>query len=373
MKIEFTLHDEPSSDAGGMGVTAGLTRVYRELGHEVELLCFGDLPSSLPWMAKTIAFPALVAARLRHAQLDVIDTAMGDAWILGLLRRRQRGRRPLLVCRSHGMSYLSDKANREEAARGNLELSWKYPLYWGNLRPRQDTAAMRAADLCLFLNEHERRVAIDELGVRAERTQVVDNGLPDGLIGRPLAPLASLGEELRIAHIGSYMSHKGIHYLATALETTFERHPHSRVTFFGTGGDGEAVLADFEPELRSRVDVVPSYQREQLPELLGGHAIVLSASLREGFPLGTLEAMACGLTPVVTDIPGPTQYVRDGENGLLAPVADAAALAAAVERLVADPELFERLRGAAHATAQEYSWERVGKQTLALYEEAIGR
>jgi glycosyltransferase involved in cell wall biosynthesis len=373
MRIEFTLHDEPGSDAGGMGVTSGLTRVYRERGHEVGLLCFADLPAGLPFLAKTIAFPGLVAARLRDAEVDVVDAATGDGWILGLLRRRQPRPRPLLVCRSHGMSYLADRANREEARRGNLELSWKYPLYWGGLRPRQDTAAMRSADLCLYLNEREREIAIAELGIAPGRARVVDNGLPAELLGRPLAPLPPLAEGPRIAHIGSYLPHKGTSHLVAALERVFAAHPRAAATLLGTGADRDAVLSDFQPAARDRVEVIPRYERAALPELLSGHAITVSASIREGFPLGTLEAMACGLVPVVTDIPGPTQYVRDGANGLLVPVADPAAMAAAIEHLIADPERFERLRGAAHATAQEYSWERVGRQTLALYEEAMGR
>lgn len=371
MRIEFTLHDEPGSDAGGMGVTSGLTRVYRELGHEVGLLCFADLPAGLPFMAKTIAFPGLVAARLRRADLDVVDAATGDGWILGLLRRRRRP--PLLVCRSHGMSYLADRANREEARRGNLELSWKYPLYWGGLRPRQDTAAMRSADLCLYLNEQEREVAIEELGVSPEKARIVDNGLPAELLGRELEPLAPLGEQLRIAHIGSYLPHKGTRHLAAALTLVLERHPQAAATLLGTGADRDSVHADFPPALRERVTVIPSYPRAELPALLAGHAVAASASIREGFPLGTIEAMACGLVPVVTDIPGPTQYVRDGGNGLLVPVADGPAMAAAIERLLAEPELFGRLRAAAHATAQRYSWERVGRETLALYEEGLGR
>lgn len=372
MRIEFTLHDEPGSDAGGMGVTSGLTRVYRELGHEVGLLCFADLPSGLPFMAKTIAFPGLVAARLRRADLDVVDAATGDGWILGLLRR-QPHKRPLLVCRSHGMSYLADKANREEERRGNLELSWKYPLYWGGLRPRQDTAAMRSADLCLYLNEQEREVAINELGIQPEKARTVDNGLPAELLGRELEPLPPLSEQLRIAHIGSYLPHKGTRHLAAALTLVLEQHPQAAATLLGTGADPGSVLADFPPALHERVTVIPSYPRTDLPALLAGHAVAASASIREGFPLGTIEAMACGLVPVVTDIPGPTQYVRDEANGLLIPVADGAAMAAAVNRLVAEAELFERLRQAAHATAQRYSWERVARETLGLYEEAMGR
>lgn len=369
MKIQFTLHDASSSDAGGMGVTAGLSEVYRGLGNEVDLLCFADLPDWMTHRVKSLAFPGLVAARLRHSRVDVIDAAIGDGWLLGRVRSRSPAS-PLLVCRSHGMAHLADQVARQEARRGVLVLSWKYPLYWGGLRLKQEAAALRSADLALFLNEQERTVAVEEIGVRPERARIVDNGLPPSLVGLPLPPSPSR-EEVKIAHIGSYLGHKGVHYLVAGMQRLFRAQPALTVTLLGTAKAPDVVLADFEPEFRDRVRVVPSYRRDELASLLAGHSIAVSASLREGFPLGTLEAMACGLVPVISNIPGPTQYVADGRNGLVVPVADGAALAVAVERLIADPELFGRLRGAAHQTAQRYSWDQIGRRTLALYAEAI--
>jgi glycosyltransferase involved in cell wall biosynthesis len=372
VKIEFTLHDAPSSNAGGMGVTVGLSDVYRRLGNDVGLLCFADLPDWMTHRVKSIVFPGLVAKELRNAEVDVIDAAIGDGWLLA--RFRSGGRRtPLLVCRSHGMAHLADKVHREEAKRGALKLSWKYPLYWGGLRLTEEAMALRSADLCLFLNEQERTVAVDEIGVDPAKARVVDNGLPRSLIGLPLPPLPLSENGTRIAHIGSYLEHKGTRYLVVALQRLLEGQPDLSVTLLGTVKDREAVLAGFDGELRRRITVVPSFERDELASLLAGHTLVLSASLREGFPLGTLEAMACGLVPVVSNIPGPTQYVTDGRNGLVVPAADGAALAAGVERLIDDADLLERLRGAAHQTAQSYSWDRIGRGTLDLYAEAIDR
>src|ERR1700760_807595 len=132
MKVLFTLHDEVTPDAGGMGVTAGLARVYRELGHEVDSLNFGRLPRRLPFRAKALLFPEFGAYYMSRTDADVIDAANGDAWVFGHVRRRLKGgRRPLLVTRSHGIVPPADVARRAEAARGGIDLSWKYPLYWG--------------------------------------------------------------------------------------------------------------------------------------------------------------------------------------------------------------------------------------------------
>lgn len=370
MRVLFTLHDESKRDAGGMGVAVGLGEAYERLGHEVGYLSFSDLPGRLPFRLKALLFPFFVAARLRRADVDLVDAAVGDAWLWGTLRRHHQ---PLLVTRSHGLVQMADRARREEARRGGLELSWKYPLYWGGYRLWEVARSLRVADLCLLLNEEERDYALEELGLPPERVRVVDNGIPERLLGLPRPAPEPPGGAFRIAHVGSYLPLKGVRYVAAALAEVLEREPAAAVTFLGTGCPPERVLADFSPALRARIQVLPAYRREALPELLAGHAVVVSGTLKEGFPLGTLEAMACGLAAVVPATPGPLQYVRNGENGLVAPRADAGGLATALERLIADPALLARLREQAHATAQRYSWNRVARDTLALYEIALQR
>jgi glycosyltransferase involved in cell wall biosynthesis len=373
MKVLFTLHDEVTPDAGGMGVTAGLARVYRELGHEVESLSFGGLPRRLPFRAKALLFPEFAAWYMTRTDADVIDAANGDAWAFGHLRRRLRGaRRPLLVTRSHGIVHTADVARREEAARGGIELSWKYPLYWGGWKLKEVADSLRLADLCLFLNVDEYAYAIEHLGVAEDRARIVDNGIPEDLLGLPLN-LGAENDPVRIAHIGSYLPLKGVRYAAAALTEVLERHPEVSVSFLGPGCAPERVLADFPAGVHPRVAVVSKYRREELPDLLAGHAVVVSATLKEGFGLGILEGMACGLTTVTADASGPLQYVREEENGLVVPRADAAAIAAALERLIADPPLLRRLRESAHATAQRYSWKRIAPETLDLYAEALER
>jgi glycosyltransferase involved in cell wall biosynthesis len=92
-------------------------------------------------------------------------------------------------------------------------------------------------------------------------------------------------------------------------------------------------------------------------------------SYREGLPKSTLEAMACGLPVVTTDVPGCRETVHDGENGLLVPPRDATALAAALRRLIEDAPLRRRLgaRGRERAV-QEFSDDVVIAATLKVYD-----
>ncbi|HEY0191216.1 MAG TPA: glycosyltransferase, partial [Kofleriaceae bacterium] len=86
------------------------------------------------------------------------------------------------------------------------------------------------------------------------------------------------------------------------------------------------------------------------PALAAAHALVLP-SYREGTPRSVLEAMSLGRAVITTTAPGCRDTVIDGDSGLLVPVRDAAALAAAIQRLADDPALLARLAAAGQARA----------------------
>ena len=112
-------------------------------------------------------------------------------------------------------------------------------------------------------------------------------------------------------------------------------------------------------------------RREDMPTVLRqAHIACLPSFYGEGIPKSLLEAMACGLPIVTTDAPGCREVVTDADNGFLVPVRDAAALAAALEKLIRDPALRQRMgqRSRARALA-EFSQEQVIAETLQLYQE----
>jgi len=86
------------------------------------------------------------------------------------------------------------------------------------------------------------------------------------------------------------------------------------------------------------------------PDVRGAEFLVLSSD-HEGFPMVLIEALALGKTAVSTDCAtGPNEIIQHGQNGLLVPVDDVAALAAAMDRLHADTDLRTRLAAAAPAS-----------------------
>lgn len=107
--------------------------------------------------------------------------------------------------------------------------------------------------------------------------------------------------------------------------------------------------------------------------LAQAHIVCLPSQGGEGIPKSLLEAAACGRPIVTTDVPGCRDVVRHGDNGLLVPARQIAALAAALERLIADSELRQAMGAAGRERAvAEFSVEPIAAETLQLYAGLLG-
>ena len=99
---------------------------------------------------------------------------------------------------------------------------------------------------------------------------------------------------------------------------------------------------------------------------------VLPSTYGEGLPRALLEAAACGRPIVATDTPGCREVVRDGENGLLVPPRDVAALAEAIAALARDPVRRQAMGQAGRALVErEFAEPVITEQTLALYDAVL--
>ncbi|UXY14473.1 glycosyltransferase family 4 protein [Chitiniphilus purpureus] len=106
---------------------------------------------------------------------------------------------------------------------------------------------------------------------------------------------------------------------------------------------------------------------------LGQSTLVCLPSYREGLPKSLLEAASCARAIVTTDVPGCREVVEDGVNGLLVPVRSVRPLADAIERLLQDSALRQRMaeQGRQRVLAR-YAESIVVRQTLAIYQELGG-
>jgi glycosyltransferase involved in cell wall biosynthesis len=136
---------------------------------------------------------------------------------------------------------------------------------------------------------------------------------------------------------------------------------------FAIVGGGE-LRAELE-RLGEGLPVTFTGPRHDIPDLLASFDVFAFPSRFEGLCLAVIEAQAAGVPVVATPVGGVVETVLDGETGLLVPIDDAPALAAAIRRLLDDPELARRLAGEARRRVFErYSEARMVEETLRLYE-----
>jgi glycosyltransferase involved in cell wall biosynthesis len=130
-------------------------------------------------------------------------------------------------------------------------------------------------------------------------------------------------------------------------------------------GDGE-LRSELERTAGPNVRLLG--ERADVPELLASFDVFAFPSLFEGLCLAVIEAQAAGVPVVATPVGGIRETVVDGETGLVVPTRDAAALAAAIRRLLEDREAAQALAAEAKRRVRErFSAERMVEETLRVY------
>jgi O-antigen/teichoic acid export membrane protein len=185
-------------------------------------------------------------------------------------------------------------------------------------------------------------------------------------------PLAERDTAPRLLYLGRLKRYKRIELLLDVLEGV----PGAVLDIAGEGDHREALEAEIAARgLGDRV-VLHGHVSEELKASLYARAWVnLTASSAEGWCLTVMEAATCGTPSAALRVGGLPESVVDGETGLLAD--DGPGLTAAVQRLVTDDELRERMGEAARSRAEGFTWERTARESLSLLEataetEAVG-
>ena len=379
MKILLTIHEHLDPNSGVAGSTLRLGQEYQKLGHQVTYYSYNNLPQDIPSALKYLIFPLWVAIFLwvenSKQKFDVIDSHTGDLWIWAKWLSKFQAYSPLLVTRSHGLEHIYDLQVRNDAARGDLNLSWKYKLYRGGIHLWEVTQSLRHADLVLMRNSEERKYVEEVIGIGSGKVLTVPYGIPNYLLNLPFKLITDEDTTIRIAQVGTFIDRKGIKYSVRALNNILLNYPNVEMSFLGTAcrecPDADRVYANFATDIRDRISVIPRFDHETLPELLRDHHIKLFPSLSEAFGMALVEAMSCGLAPITTAAGGPLDIIRDRHDGLLVPLRDSKAIEAALEKLICDRAELNRLRQNAYKKAQTYSWQSIARTNITWYEEAL--
>ena len=278
-----------------------------------------------PWLAPLFLASALVALRRAARTADVVHAH----WLLSGVVAALAGRPFVLTL--HGSGTAGRFADVELARR------------W----PRLVGAILRRARVVVCVSEPLAEAA---RGCGARNVRVIANGVevPE-----------KIGEEAEPAEVlyaGRLSAEKGIEELVAA-----------------TGGMNLVVAGD--GPLREVVPWALGFLTpDELAERYARAAVVVCPSLSEGFGVVCAEAMAHGKPVVASDVGGLATLVQHERTGLLVPPGDPVALRAAIERLLADPELRARYgRAGRERIRMLCSWDRVVGATIAAYDDVSFR
>ncbi|TFW31934.1 glycosyltransferase family 4 protein [Massilia horti] len=202
---------------------------------------------------------------------------------------------------------------------------------------------------------------------------VVHNGIVAHAAGiTPKAMRASLGigDAPLILTVARYVRQKRHITLLEALPRLLEHCPRAMLAWVGTG-PLEAPLRSRADELGVADHILFLGARSDVPDLMDAADLLCLPSCYEAHPLVILEAFAAGLPVIAARALGITEAVQDGENGLLFPVNSPPMLAHTLARVLADPDLLERLRIAGPAATRKFTAARMASETIAVYRQAM--
>lgn len=327
-----TSYPRDAGDAAGRFVADAVERL-RERGHEVRVVAPTDFRHF------GIAYGDGVVGNLRRQPWRI---ALLPLALASFRRAAARAAADADLVHAH---WIGAGAIAATLGRPFVLQVWGTDVALAHRAPKLVLPVFRRARLVIAASTALAQEAI-ELG--AQEVRVIPSGvdLPSG-VGDPAEPP-------HVLYAGRLSPEKGIRELVEA----------ARGLPLVVAGDGP---------LRGEVpDALGFVPHDELAVLYERAAVVACPSHREGFGVVCAEAMAYGRPVVAGAVGGLLDLVVDGETGLLVPPRDSAALRAALQRLLGDPELRRRLGAGARERARTLlSWPAVTDATIRAYEDAL--
>jgi len=307
---------------------------------------------------------------------DIVECHQGDL----PMSKRWLGLKGVLVVRSSGLfhayrDFLRHASvawpDQPHGARvGNVvrALEWRSRL-------RRTERTFAEADVINVPNEDERAIV---RGMVSDPDKVIV--IPNGIASGTLSALRVASEDARarqgaqrVVVVGTWDVRKGAREWPAIIRHVWTELSDTRFAFLGTRVTRDQILGELGCGDDSRIEVVPTFAADALPELLARSTVGALPSHIEGFGLGLVESLAAGIPSVAYDVPGPRETVGRLRRAWLTPAGDPKAFSSAiVELLRLSPESYARDAQECTNFAQRYSWQMLAPQTLDAYLEITG-
>ena len=233
-------------------------------------------------------------------------------------------------------------------------------------------AALRQERLAVIFQNPDDRDTLLKLGLINTRQVRMIRGSGVQLANFPFLPEPSSSPVVVMA--ARLLRDKGVLEFSEAARLLHERGVDVEMRLIGSPDPGNPTsVSEQDHDLWAREGFVRLLgYRTDIAEQYAAANIVCLPSYREGLPKSLVEAAACGRAVVTTDVPGCRDAIIPGVTGVLVPVKDAAALADAIQHLINDPALRERMGRAGRQLAEEsFAIERIVDQHMTIYRELL--
>lgn len=221
------------------------------------------------------------------------------------------------------------------------------------------------ADQIIISNHSDRNFIKKFFVVRRKKIKVIRNPIDTSVFAPGKNEKRGLANNKRMLFVGRLVKQKNLDNVIKAIGNT-----EYGLDIIGNGEEKRNLV---ERASRTNADVrffgvVPN---DKLPEVMNQYSVFILASYFENNPKALMEAMACGLAIVVSNIEGINELVRHEVNGLLCGT-DAQSIGETVHRIFKDEKLRQRLGKAARATAvNDFNIQSVLEKELSIYKTII--
>lgn len=362
MKI-LVLSNSPAVESQGSGyIIVNTVRSLEALGHQVDVVPPDELIVLPGWRNRArnyrmaLGFARWVYAhRRRVATYQLIMVYGGEsALAVFVLRRLLRLGIPL-VLHSNGLEAhvnyrLRDlQAQTQELKWYNFDQSWLFKYCY------------RHVDAIITLSHYDRDFALEHLGLDPQKVHVLEPCLPEVFFS--YAPAVPVVRQPIIVYCGTWIPRKGTQAIREAVPKILAEHPGYSLRIIGAGRDFVSA-ENFAPDVVQRLEVYPLVEsKEEMIRLYSESEIFVFPSIHESFGLVIAEAMHCGCA-VISGYTGFATNVENGREALVLRNADGPHVYQALEQLIHDDDLRERLAAAGRQRTQRLQWS-IYRQQLA--------
>lgn len=242
------------------------------------------------------------------------------------------------------------------------------PYWFSNLYLKSmGKFTLNCADRIISYTTVEKKTLI-KLGIDKKKIKVIPNGVDTNLF----LPIEKQETELiRILWIGRFVPGKGVEYLIDAFNTLIKDFPNVKLNMIGKGPLKKNIEQKIQDlDLRGSINIKEFVPNTDLPETYQNSEVFVLPSLNEGVPRTILEAMACGVPVVCTELPQLVKIVKG--CGFVVPLRDSHAIAESIINIISNRELAHEFGETGRAkVVEKYSWVDTVKKTVRLYEELL--